>query len=496
MNENILSRVELRWHEEFQRFVQTGDADPNFLKYLDENKACQNAVDEALAHSIEESVRPFAELGRVIAEKTAPAGRAQVPEDTKPARSWWSVTLARARRRLLHLLPATCALVFLVTTVWLFSRQQRAIDRVAELEAERTGGVVVAANGTPAAPSPAAAIADARKTIKRVPAQLESKDEEMFRSAVGLLIDSNTLLARALPILQDRKKTETQEGIRAQIELALGQLEPRDEGGTAAFTVDLKKEVPRLWQAVRMGKRDAEMALLSDSATVYRWAAVLELRKLGAAAKDAVPTLLDLSKTDEDPTVREGAAKALAWIDPDAAARSGVGRDLLDTSLLVLRKRQLKDPAVDKRLLAARELARMGPGAATAVPELRDAYQQEKDPSVRRQLAETLKAIDLTTAEQAGVWVSPAEKNAKLQSRQAQAYKVAVDAALFGLEDEDPAVREDAARVFYLCGPVAKDSFPALLKAWQSESNDRVRPALEAALKKVDAEAAEKAGMR
>ncbi len=41
-------RLDERWAEEFARFIETGDASDEFFAYLDENTACQQAVDLAL----------------------------------------------------------------------------------------------------------------------------------------------------------------------------------------------------------------------------------------------------------------------------------------------------------------------------------------------------------------------------------------------------------------------------------------------------------------
>ncbi len=45
--DNLLSLVDQRWHEAFLRFVETGEAQKEFLSYLDKDARAQKAVDEA-----------------------------------------------------------------------------------------------------------------------------------------------------------------------------------------------------------------------------------------------------------------------------------------------------------------------------------------------------------------------------------------------------------------------------------------------------------------
>jgi len=45
--ESLLDRIALNWRKDFVGFVQTGDASPEFLKYLDNDEGAQSAVEEA-----------------------------------------------------------------------------------------------------------------------------------------------------------------------------------------------------------------------------------------------------------------------------------------------------------------------------------------------------------------------------------------------------------------------------------------------------------------
>jgi len=47
---DLLTKVEPRWQAEFERFVETGEADEKFLTYLDQSEAAQTAVEGAFKH--------------------------------------------------------------------------------------------------------------------------------------------------------------------------------------------------------------------------------------------------------------------------------------------------------------------------------------------------------------------------------------------------------------------------------------------------------------
>jgi HEAT repeat protein len=86
-------------------------------------------------------------------------------------------------------------------------------------------------------------------------------------------------------------------------------------GAAADALVELRKE-PELVVPVFsefLTSPDARMRVFGASV----------LGSLGTDAKAAIPLLLKL-RTDEDPDVRESAARALREIDPQAAANAGV----------------------------------------------------------------------------------------------------------------------------------------------------------------------------
>jgi len=47
--EEMLDLVELRWHSEFLKFIETGNASGEFLMYVDRDPSCQRAVEFAFS---------------------------------------------------------------------------------------------------------------------------------------------------------------------------------------------------------------------------------------------------------------------------------------------------------------------------------------------------------------------------------------------------------------------------------------------------------------
>jgi hypothetical protein len=61
----LLSKLAPQWHTAFLRFVETGEADAQFLAFMDENEDCQRAVEAAF----NEQALTFERLSRRIHEK-------------------------------------------------------------------------------------------------------------------------------------------------------------------------------------------------------------------------------------------------------------------------------------------------------------------------------------------------------------------------------------------------------------------------------------------
>jgi hypothetical protein len=63
MEENaLLARLETRWHEAFLRFTETGEADAEFLAFMDSDPECQRAVEAAF----NEQALAFEKLSRSL----------------------------------------------------------------------------------------------------------------------------------------------------------------------------------------------------------------------------------------------------------------------------------------------------------------------------------------------------------------------------------------------------------------------------------------------
>jgi HEAT repeat protein len=187
-----------------------------------------------------------------------------------------------------------------------------------------------------------------------------------------------------------------------------------------------------------------------------REAARTALAPIGADTKAAIPPLAKALK-DKAAQVRAGAAAALYWIAPAAgAAVPALGEALGDTDRRV-------------RVLSGLALARIGPGARSAMSALMAALK-DQDAHVRAATANALKGIG-----------PPA--------------RAAVPALRAALKDPDFRVRAAAANGLAAIGPGAQAATRALIEALKTP-NEEVHLAAAEALKKIDQEAAKKAGIR
>lgn len=94
--EEWLGQIEPKWHKEFLRFVETGDASEEFLTYMDRTPACQQAVEAVFS----EQAAAFETLSRDL--------RAAIPEGalTETPSSVLSEHMAQALEQTLELSPA------------------------------------------------------------------------------------------------------------------------------------------------------------------------------------------------------------------------------------------------------------------------------------------------------------------------------------------------------------------------------------------------------
>jgi HEAT repeat protein len=255
--------------------------------------------------------------------------------------------------------------------------------------------------------------------------------------------------------------------------------------------------VPAALALIQAGDAEAAVpvlaAVLKDNtvANPYHERVHAALRKLGPDAKAALPALKQVAGEPGVMMYRLQCMVTLAKVDPaekDAAVvalTELIGRTVTFTQIdvaaallqldpdnrraLMVLEQALSDINLYNRQVAARALMRLGPAAKAAAPDLRRAAVDES--VMLRYLA-------------AAAWWKVDDKNAKALALLTDAVKdrsAATDA------------RMQAALALGELGEDAKEAAPALLEALR-DRNATVRNYAETALKKVDPEAARKAG--
>jgi hypothetical protein len=111
----ILHKIPEVWRKEFCRFLETGDASPSFLDYLDEAPECQHALDEAMAAEAGSLATLGAQLAPVFAEKGGPVAVRSPP-----------------RRKRLHMAYGGIIAALLVACGYLGSAHSAALQREEE----------------------------------------------------------------------------------------------------------------------------------------------------------------------------------------------------------------------------------------------------------------------------------------------------------------------------------------------------------------------------
>jgi arylsulfatase A-like enzyme/HEAT repeat protein len=319
--------------------------------------------------------------------------------------------------------------------------------------------------------------------------------------------------------------------VRAEVAVALGEIGPAARAAVPALLETLKNDdiqllepfvlgtlgkigedaVPHLVAALTakeyrlrrgavyalglIGKGAAEAVepltkLLQAPEADLRSLAAVALGKIGDAARGALPMLTGLLK-DKGGTVRISAAVALWRIDGSTLGRAVLVAALLDENagvresackacvelgdakilpVMVLRD-CLKDPVANVRVLAAEALGRGGKAAMEALPELRKLFKDAYGPA-RVSAALAVWRIDGKVKEVAPLLVE-------------------------WLADKNVPTRRAAAAALGEIGPEAKEAgFETLVEVYRGDQSFGVRQAAAAALKKIDAKAAAKMGVR
>lgn len=96
MTKDDLLQIDPAWHSDFLKFIKTGEASEEFLTYMDENPACQRAVEAAFS----EQAAAFESFSRDL-RATVPA-KTLVEAQTAAA----SHSMAHALEQTLQLPPA------------------------------------------------------------------------------------------------------------------------------------------------------------------------------------------------------------------------------------------------------------------------------------------------------------------------------------------------------------------------------------------------------
>ena len=224
--------------------------------------------------------------------------------------------------------------------------------------------------------------------------------------------------------------------------------------------------------------------ILGDADADVRWAAVGALSRIGPAAADAVPALIEALR-DTTEVIGKAAAEALGRIGP--AAVDGV------PALIAA----LSDDNEAIRVAAVGALGRIGPAAADAVPALIEALSDDND-AIRVAAAKALSRIGLAAGDAVPALIE-ALRDAHAGVRKAAAEALgwigpaagdAVPALIEALRDANAGVHVAAAKALSRIGPAAADVIPALIEALR-DANAGVRWSATWALSRIGPAAAD-----
>jgi HEAT repeat protein len=238
-----------------------------------------------------------------------------------------------------------------------------------------------------------------------------------------------------------------------------------------ATALALAQDVPGLTKRLKAG------------AEAVRLEAAEELAKAGPKAKAALPTLLDVLKTDSSIEVKRAAAKALGAIGP--AAKIAV-----PALVEVLKERDLYTYPT-----AAEALGNIGPDARPAVPELVPALvHTNRD---MREIAEKALAKILPNPKTAaGAYLDSLNNTMNPLARRGGCVAVgrlgvdgrpAVPVLIKLIRDQQDDVKIAAIDALGAIGPAAKEALPNLATA-SKDDQQNIRVAAEQAMRKIKGE--------
>jgi HEAT repeat protein len=245
-------------------------------------------------------------------------------------------------------------------------------------------------------------------------------------------------------------------------------------------------------QALKEGGRAAvpllAEVLQTNKNPEARWKAADLLRQAGPEAHESPAALAALTAALKDPDahVRAVAAAALASVGPAGSDALPLLQAMLSTA---------------DCLPALRALARYGPDALPAAPQLIDLLQSDGDGEIRWNAARTLGKIGPAARGAVPILVEALDdRDALVREHAAEALgeigpdaKSAIPALVKVLKDPDARVRRDGVRSLGQIGPAAKsaaEDIRPLLK----DREEKVRKAARTSLQQIDPPAADKAG--
>jgi HEAT repeat protein len=275
-------------------------------------------------------------------------------------------------------------------------------------------------------------------------------------AVIRIFPDDKALLDRAAPMLVSSVR-HSDPRVRAAAARALADVTTKPDVTIPALIGALGDEqMPVVASAidglVAQGAKVVEPASRALKSAKLRPAAIVVLKRLGPAAKDSVPALVQAMNAEPKLEVRREIFFALAAIGPGSEEA---------VPLLIP---NLTHENVKVRNGASYALGKIGPKAKSALPTLRKNMSSRDDPFLPLISAWALAQIDYENAE---------------------TVELTLPLFIKALEHQEVLVRVEAANSLALFGPRAKEAVPALKKA--ADDRDRhVREAAAAALKKIE----------
>ena len=404
--EQLEQPVAEQWRNAFWRFINTGEADPAFLAFLDKDEGTQRALDEAL---------------RIEAKEVHALRRAAAPPVDTPKPGWWSwlknpVLVRLYIAAVLSLGPG------LAIAAFYWWRTESALQQV---------GYVAPENGG-AGPATGLALAQKQDQEKkdaaaRVAAErLSSPDVTVRTDAARLLAAIGRRAEKAVPGgVVDKLLTSNPEDNPALSAAIFKAVESIDPSKAAAIKPPATGGVGLPWvskatdeevQLAQDKKIDAAVLKLDSDSPADRSDAAARLAGLGDKAHRVFPELLKRWQAEKDSGVKQAIGDALKAIDLDAAEAANVplATDAEKDQLSLLRNKKevelaghevlmaglqgLSDESPEARREAANALAAVGPLPRPAVLAIQKKFADEKDASVRDAIGKALKAIDPVAA--------------------------------------------------------------------------------------------------